>query len=407
MDYAAVSSLLARRVGGFYATLRTGSALPGAAGTLPPGIGDITGRDWLIFRMKALDEKLGPALDLALRIIGQADFSDPRRLRDLAAEMKNDMDAGLAPSGHHYAAGRAGLRFSRARAVDQVWNGLGQIEFAHTLAVMDPEELGHILGGIRDRLLKAGMIVNLSASAAALDQAEGILRRDWSFFGPPGLRNPATATADPFLALDCPGGTSGPAGPEVFASASLRVGFTALSLPASPLTQPEEYAAEIVLGHQLSTGALWEDIRMKGGAYGVFASPDGVEQVFSLATYRDPQPRRSAAVIPAILAAAAKAPPAGETLEKALIGSFAGETRPHTGAERGYGDFLRLLSGIVDRYREQKLQALIALSPDALAAAAGRIASSREGAFPVIIAGPGEAKEAAREWGVPVRDLPV
>ena len=40
-------------------------------------------------------------------------------------------------------------------------------------------------------------------------------------------------------------------------------------------------------------GALWENIRMKGGAYGAFATPDSLEGTFSFSTYRDPSPLRS------------------------------------------------------------------------------------------------------------------
>ncbi|MDR3171267.1 MAG: insulinase family protein, partial [Treponema sp.] len=56
MDYGEVSSLLARTVGGFHAMLETGSPAPGAARTVatPSGILDIVGRDWLIYRLKAL-----------------------------------------------------------------------------------------------------------------------------------------------------------------------------------------------------------------------------------------------------------------------------------------------------------------------------------------------------------------
>jgi Zn-dependent M16 (insulinase) family peptidase len=407
MDYAGVSSLLARRVGGFYAILRTGSALSGPSPAALSGAAlDLAGRDWLIFRLKALDEKIGPALDLALRLITQADFSDLRRLRDLVMEMKNDLDSSLAPSGHSYASGRAGRRFSRARAVEEVWNGLGQIEFAHTLAGLDTAEISRRLAGLRDRLLQGGMILSLTGSSAALGKAAGIIRRDWPRFGPPKPRNPALREAAPFLAL----GGNFPAsagGAEVFASPSLQVGFAALTLPAASLARPAEHAAEIVLAHQLSTGALWEDIRMKGGAYGAFAHPDGIEETFSLSTYRDPKPLRSAGAFPAILEAASGALPDGETLEKAVIGSYAGETRPRTNAERGFADFLRFLSGIDQRHREEKLRALIQVSPQDLAAAAARLSASRAASSPVIIAGTAEAEKAAAQLGAVLRELPV
>jgi Zn-dependent M16 (insulinase) family peptidase len=100
MDYGEVSSLLARTAGGFHAMLHSSPQTPGAdrEEKLPTGNLDLRGRDWIIFRLKALDEKAGASLELALRLITEADFSDLRRIRDLVLEMKNDLDSSLAAS---------------------------------------------------------------------------------------------------------------------------------------------------------------------------------------------------------------------------------------------------------------------------------------------------------------------
>ncbi|MDR2534478.1 MAG: insulinase family protein [Treponema sp.] len=139
MDYGEVSSLLARTLGGFYGMLETSSAVPGGnrAIPMPSGIFDVTGRDWLVYRIKTLDEKVEPSLELSLRLITEADFSDHRRLRDLVLEIKNDLDSSLGPSGHHYAAIRAGKYGARTKAIEELWSGLSQIEFMHTVAALD------------------------------------------------------------------------------------------------------------------------------------------------------------------------------------------------------------------------------------------------------------------------------
>jgi Zn-dependent M16 (insulinase) family peptidase len=186
------------------------------------------------------------------------------------------------------------------------------------------------------------------------------------------------------------------------------VGFAALSLPGAPYNRPE-HAAELVLSHHLSTGALWEDIRMKGGAYGAFAQPDGVEGRFCCSTYRDPNPQRSASAFAAILQKQAETPLDEETLEKAVIGSYAKETRPRTAAEKGGADFSRFLYGIDDQHRKHKLQALVGSTGPDLTAAARRLAEAASGtaASTSIIAGTAAAKEAAAQLGVAVTELPV
>jgi Zn-dependent M16 (insulinase) family peptidase len=408
MDYAEVSGLLARTAGGFHAMLQSGSAAPGAARAIPvpAGIFDLTGRDWVCYRLKALDEKFDAALDLARRLITEADFSDQRRVRDLVLEMKNEAASSLAPLGHHYASGRSSRSFSRARTVDEVWNGLGQIGFAHYLAELDTAEICRKLTAIRDTLAGAGCIVNLTGSA--LKPALAAVGR--AGFGPPRPRNPRAAEQAAFApvlaAFPGLGAGPNPGGAEVYASPSLQVGFAALTFPAAPYDTPAQ-AGEIVLAHLLSTGALWEDIRMKGGAYGAFAQPDNLEGYVALSTYRDPQPLRSLNSFARILGAAA-----GETefsddeVEKAVIGCYGRETRPRTPAEKGMVDFFRFLYGIEDLHRKRRLERLVAVTGDQVSAALKRL-GSQSPVTPVIVAGPAIAEQAAAKLGTEPKTLPV
>jgi Zn-dependent M16 (insulinase) family peptidase len=398
MDYGEVSSLLARTAGGFHSVLQTGSRAPGTsrAEVFPQGVMDIRGRDWLIFRLKALDEKIAPSLDLALRLITEADFSDLRRIRDLAVEMKNDADSSLAPSGNFFASSRSGQGFSRSRKVREIWSGLEQIIFVHRIASMETVELAHKLEEIRDKLLKNGVLVNFTGGEDALASSlKEIGRRFGSFGLPKPRRSEVLETFTPAKSA------------EVFSSPSLQVGFAALSLP-SAVYGSAEHAAELVLAHQLSTGALWETIRMKGGAYGAFASSDNLEGVFTFSTYRDPKPLRSLEAFSSIVRETANKDGDEESLVKTIIGSFAGETRPKANPDKGFSDFFRFLYGVEDRHRSRRLKALIALGQDEIAGVLSRLAASVEGKPPaVILAGKGTAEKAASKLGVEPQELPV
>jgi len=402
MDYGQVSSLMARTVGGFHGLLHSSSAAPGASRSVvvPSGVLDLVGRDWLLFRLKALDDKLDSGLDLVYRLLTESDFTDLRRLQDLVLEFRNDFNASLAPAGHSYAMSRAGRLFSRSRSVEEIWNGITQLEFLHRIAELPLQEIAGRLASLRDRLVNAaGLVLNITGSAAAIGQSLAGLGR-FQGFGPP---RPRHAASDDAAAFRSPGDDGAV---EVHASASLQVGFAALGLKAAPFAGAEQ-AAELVLAHRLSTGALWEDIRMKGGAYGAFAFPDGLEPVFLLATYRDPKPLRSLEAFRAALDAAARTAPDSDELEKAIIGSYAKETRPRTAADKGMADFLRFLTGIEDSARRRKLQALVALEPPELSAAAARLASGWDGSCATVLAGNNQAGEAAAALGAPVRSLPV
>jgi Zn-dependent M16 (insulinase) family peptidase len=409
MDYGEVSSLLARTAGGFNALLHTGTAAPPAVsggGQDLSGFSGLAGRDWIIYRLKCLDEKNGPSLDLALRLIREADFSDQRRIRDLVLEMKNELDSSLAPAGHSYASGRSGRSASRSRLVDETWGGLTQLEFAHRLAELDPGEIAGKLRALREAITAGGLIANLTGSARALSSGAALLAERFSSFGPPRSPNPAAA---PFASP--PGGGGNAA--EVFASPSLQVGFAAQTLRAAAFDTPAQ-CAEIVLAHQLSTGALWEDIRMKGGAYGAFAHTDSLEGCFSFATYRDPNPQRSLEAFSAILKKMAKSSGGRggadsrneDELVKTIIGCYARETRPRTSAEKGLTDFFRFLYGIDEGFRRRKLERLVAVSGADIAASLASLAAQRA-SNPVIITGMKSAERAAKALGTEVKVLPV
>jgi Zn-dependent M16 (insulinase) family peptidase len=407
LDYGEVSSLLARTVGDLHGSLQTGSvATPGTARSvaLPGGIFDLAGRDWFIIRMKTLDEKLIPSLDLLQRVLRETDFSDLNRIRDLVLEIKNDTASSLAPAGHHYASCKASAAFTRARALEELWGGLSQVEHIYKTAALTDAEISGIMTRIRDRLSCAGLIVNVTCSgeASAAAALNGVRER-FAGFGAPRARNLLTAAASfaPQNAVSTAASL-----PEVYASASLQVGFAATALPAAPYASVEQ-TAELVLAHELSTGALWERIRMKGGAYGAHAGPDPFEQVFSFSTYRDPDPLRSLGAFPDILEEIAAAESDEDFLEKAIISIYGKETRPRTSAEKGIADFLRLLYGIDDARRATRLRGLINADAASVTAAAVRLAAHAPTAPAVILAGPALAEQAAAALGVGVIALPV
>jgi Zn-dependent M16 (insulinase) family peptidase len=394
IDYGEVSSLLARSAGGFIALLHTGSAviqdrlLKTASGNF-----DLAGRDWIIFRLKCLDEKIAPSLDLVLRLISEADFTDHRRINDLVLEMKNEIDSNLAPMGHIYASGRAGQRNSISKKTEEIWNGISQIEFVHRLAKCETVDVAAKLEYLRQKITGCGLIANITGES--LDKAGAEIAQRFSRFGPPANRREKTSSSSANVS------SLG----EVFASRSLQVGFAALTMNAAKFDTKEQLA-EMVLTHQLSTGALWENIRMKGGAYGAFSNSDSIEGCVSFATYRDPSPLRSLDTISSILKNKSIAKCTEDYLVKSIIGCYARETRPRTSAENGLVDFYRFLYRIEDSYRKRKLERLASVSTADIVSAFDSL-RSRTVTGRVIIADEKTAEQAAKALGTEAQMLPV
>jgi Zn-dependent M16 (insulinase) family peptidase len=292
--------------------------------------------------------------------------------------------------GHIYSSGRASRFNSRAKMVEERYSGISQIEFVHQLAGYDTGEIIKKLQYIREKIIKAGLIVNVTGNA--LNAAGAEIAQRFYRFGPPLPR----------LSAEISGNTQTP---EVFASRSLQVGFAALTFNAAPFDTLEQ-AVEIVLTHQLSTGALWEDIRMKGGAYGAFINSNSLDNCVSFATYRDPNPLRSLDVISSIFKNSSYGKCSEDYLIKSIIGCYSKETHPHTAPEKGLMDFYRFLHGVEESYQKRKLERLISVSTTDIETVFNSL-GSRVTSQPVIIAGVKKAEEAAKTLGTDVRMLKI
>ena len=424
LDYGEVSGLLAHTTGGFVSMLHNGSAVPGTDPYIetPLGLLDLRGRDWIIFRLKCLDEKTDASLDLVLRLLTEADFSDDRHVRDLVLEMKSELDSSLAPLGHKYASCYSNRLSSRAKMIEEIWSGLSQIEFSHQLAEYGTPQIIDKLNKLRETIIAGGLFVNITGGAPAISNGSALLSRKFSSFGPPCPRNRSGAAGE-YISTILNDNSGAGAGGAAFSSPSLQVGYCSASFRAAPFDTPSQ-AAELVAAHQLSTGALWEEIRMKGGAYGAHALSDSLETCFSISTYRDPNPLRSVESFQQILqnlAVKHAAQPEHQLgsgglarpldkredeLVKMIIGTYAREIIPRTSSEKGLIDFFRYMYGITDDYRRRRLERIISVSISDVREALSFLGAQTP-ACPVIIAGTQTAEQAAKALGTELRTLPV
>ncbi|MDR0383649.1 MAG: insulinase family protein, partial [Spirochaetaceae bacterium] len=412
VNYAEVSSRLARVTGEFFTALRVNSIPDGTGATIetPSGFLDAAGRDWLIFRVKTFDHKVEPALELVKQIVTNADFSDLRRLRDLVLEMKNEFDENLANAGSLFASLRGNRSITRASGIVELWSGFTALEFIHKVAEYDISEVSRVLTDIRDRLVsESGLFINITGENKA---ALPVIEKNFSSFAPPRKRNKACYEKDFFdraalahnLLIN---GALETSVPEIFSSRILQIGFATLSFKASGIGT-KEAAAETVLSHYLSTGALWTTLRMKGGAYGSHASANSLENSFTFSTYCDPKPYESVEAFAGILKSAYKTIIPADMLEKTIIGTYAKEKPPAANPVKGFKDFMRFLYNIDDGRREANLKNIMAVSADDITCAAERLYEAvGENSRRVIFAGNTEAKKAARKFKASVYELPV
>ncbi|GMO41129.1 MAG: insulinase family protein [Termitinemataceae bacterium] len=395
IHWAEVSGMLAQNTAGFGHSFFAGNSVLGRDTVIqtPSGLLDIAGRNYLMFNIKTLDDKIETSLELVNRIIRTADFTDLKRLYDILTETKNNIDSSLAPNGSHYASSFSARNLSDCSAVSEMWYGITQIIFIHDLFKTDIKELSNKLILIHKKLLSScGIIINLTAEHDL--PLFGLMEKHFSDLGAPlkrtvqnyasGLNNNRT---------------------ELFVSPSMQVGFAGMSSSASPYCTKEN-AAERVMCHYLSCGPLWKSIRSKGGAYGANASVSSAENIFTVSTYRDPVPMQSVKLVPQILNEVSKIALDADNLDKTIIGAYARQKQINTPSQKGSTDFLRFLSNIYDEDRLQSLTNLVNVTSDDLCEAAKRFEQNTKDAFCAAIGSKKHLQGAAREDGIKFSKLP-
>jgi Zn-dependent M16 (insulinase) family peptidase len=364
VPYYEMAQRLSLYTGGFGASL--------SADTAAQPRGSVEGR--LIFRVKMLESNLEPAVELVRDLIGRAEFRDYDRLQTLFLEMRNDLKASLVPGGSHYAALRAAARLSPSSAIEERWKGVSQLLWLDDLsrrvsgrkAVLD--ELAAALEALRASLIDPSVLtVNLTcpqgAAGRSIQAASGLIAAIEEGRIRSGERGGKRELfpIDPLPRADT----------EMLVGA-MNVSFVAHEFPGSPFGSMEN-AHEAVLAHFLTTGYLWERIRMAGGAYGAGAVSNGLESLFGFSSYRDPNTVRSLSSFRKALEFASRFDPEAGEFEKIVVAAAGKEDRPMAPGEKGFVALKRKLLGITDEQRQARRDALIDCSPAELREAAERL----------------------------------
>ncbi|MBN2050883.1 MAG: insulinase family protein [Spirochaetales bacterium] len=360
--YDEVARDLALYTGGLYSSLESNYSFPRP--TAPS--------EYLLFRVKALEESLDKALDLVFRLLSEGVLDDPRRIADLSAETRNDFRSGFLDAGHSLAALRAAGRLTATAAREETWRGISQFLYLEDLASSKPDPaLMEALQSLRRQIFTRDRIrLHAAGDGKVVDRA---LRRALRFAAGLPAGGPRT---DSFLS------------PERLTMESLvaqsSVGFAAVVFPASILGT-EEHPAEALLGRILTTGFLWEHVRMRGGAYGVSAGANGSDGLFSMTSYRDPRVEQTLTTFRKALEIAASGNLTEEDLEKAVITAVGRELRPLSPGEESITGLRRSLYGITDELRLEKHRKMLQMDTVKLKRAAeGLLENYRQGTRAVL-----------------------
>ncbi len=375
MDWKESSEYVASITGGFGSSLYTSSITEWAKTQDDV----LLGHDWIFVRIKMLAEKTQEGVNLLFDCIKNADFSDFERIHDLAVEYKNDFYSSIVPAGHEYSVSRSACHISHSKNVDEIWNGLSQLATTKRLASMGKEDITGILTSLHTTILSSGIVVNITVDESSKDMTLSSLEKNLVGFESPHYPSRFNSAEfekqtiiteeelDGFLEIEqTDNGTT-------LYKVNTQIGFAA-SVMSSSSFGTKDAVYESIFAHWFSNSVLWEKIRTIGGAYGGFSYVDTFEKLFSLTSYRDPNPQNSIAVFKQSLQENIPLLDT-DTLERVIAGCYSREIQPRAPSVRGFAGFIRQLFGVRDEEREEKVRTLITATPKDIQTAAKRFAS--------------------------------
>ena len=269
----------------------------------------------LVVGASALSEKVGSLATLPSEVWGETSFGDLGRIRDVLTQRKVSLEQYFVGSGHAAASQRANTYFSAAAVASSRMGGLDYYLFLRDLLArwdeLSPELPGR-LSALAARVFTADE-VTVSFTGSAADRA-----RFWETGGTLGLARAGSVAH----ALEIP--APEPRNEGFVIPSPVCYVTRAAGRSAADAGAPGQWA---VAARALSYDYLWNEVRVKGGAYGCGfrRSTEGLTLFWS---FRDPSVDATLARYDAAAAWLAGWEPTPEELDGYVVATVAAHDAP-------------------------------------------------------------------------------
>lgn len=341
----------------------------------------------LLVSAGALSEKMDALARIPREVWSETVFEDTERMRDVLTQTRIGMEQSFLMNGHSAALARAMSYGSPAAVLTQQLSGVDFYLFLRDLLDNFDDRKEGLCETLRE--LQARIFTS-TGTVASFTGSDEDYRRYWNAAGDLGLSPRTAATKELYVPW-----------PEDKREAFIIPSdVTYLARACDPRTlEIETDGTWSVASNALSYDYLWNEIRVKGGAYGCgFRSPSPRHASFY--TYRDPAIDPSLARIEAAGDWLASFDPDADTFEGSIVSCVSGmdaPLKPYTLTKRRNAEyFCKTPSGKRAERRQQMLES----TPDALRALAANISRIAREAPACVFAGR-EAIEASEvDWNV-------
>lgn len=341
----------------------------------------------LLVSAGALSEKMDALARIPYEVWSETVFEDTERMRDVLTQTRIGMEQSFLINGHSAALARAMSYGSPAAVLTQQLSGVDFYLFLRDLLDNFDDRKEGLCETLRELQTR---IFTSTGAVASFTGSDEDYRRYWNAAGDLGLSPRTAATKE--LYVPWPEDKR-----EAFVIPS---DVTYLARACDPRTlEIEPDGTWSVASNALSYDYLWNEIRVKGGAYGCgFRSPSPRHASFY--TYRDPAIDPSLARIEAAGDWLAAFDPDADTFEGFIVSCVSGmdaPLKPYALTKRRNTEyFCKTPSGKRAERRQQMLES----TPDALRALAADISRIAREAPACVFAGREAIETSEADWNV-------
>ncbi|MBF0378178.1 MAG: insulinase family protein [Desulfamplus sp.] len=364
---------------------------------------------FLSLQGKSLNRNIESMFDILSELMSKFSFKDATRLKNLLLQYRAGMESSIVANGHRYAMSLAARNLSTSSKVAERWHGISQFQFIKSLTEQSDiiDKISSDLSEIAKQVFVQGNI-----KPAVVGDRNAIATSDFSivkmiqeFKSGEGLgfkgcnsvksgdsgEEGQNSEQDRYLDLPC--STTYPFEGWMTTTS---VSFVAQAFKTVRLGDPDAPALSAI-SKLLRSLYLHREIREKGGAYGGFASYNAEEGIFSFASYRDPNIRRTLDVYRNACDFIISGDYTEEDIKEAILQVCADIDKPETPGPASIKAFYRQILGLTDEKRKQFKESLLALDKQQIINAAEKYFTISEDKKGTAVISSREQLEAANQ----------
>ena len=307
----------------------------------------------IVVRGKATVDKVDLMFTLMNDVLVGANFNNRERLTEIIHRNKEAGKSMLLSSGHSIAGSRLTSKLTKIGSISEQMGGLTAYDYMNNIDIDSDagwKVCNDNLESIRTKIVQnENVIINITSDKIGIHAAESSIAQFMN-------RLPSKDVSENGESVATLGNYQWSPLKETHQNEGYVVASQVNYVVQGGLLNLENeisLGAASVVSRYLRNTWLWDEVRVKGGAYGGFCSFDSISNVFQYGSYRDPNLQNT-------IDAYGKSPEFLQNVlldenevTKGIVGAVSDMDTPRTPATRGYTDMLRHLVGENDANRQQ------------------------------------------------------